>query len=288
MPKKQLVLMKQTIPIIIGTAIYAFGIHFFIVPNELTEGGVTGISLLFNYAWDIPLSLTTLVLNIPLFYFGWRFFGWRAMSLTIIGTLSLTFFLWVMEIVMNRGWLTPITFEHDFLLAALYAGLTLGTGLGIVFRFGGTTGGVDILARIGNKKLGWSMGQIILMMDTVIIGAAILYIPLEKILYTLVLVFITSRMIDLLIKGTHAAKAFMIITDHPERIRELIYEELSRGVTFISAKGAYSGQDKQVVYSVVYRQETRKLTALIHAADPQAFIIVSDVQSVFGEGFEKD
>lgn len=288
MPKKQRVLMKHVIPIMLGTAIYAFGIHYFVVPNELTEGGVTGISLLLNYGWGIPLSLTTLVLNIPLFYFGWRFFGWKALSLTIVGTLSLTFFLWVMEFFIKQDWMTPISFEHDFLLAALYAGLTLGTGLGIVFRVGGTTGGIDILARIANKRFGWSMGQIILFMDTIIIGAALLYIPLEKILYTLILVFITSRMIDLLIKGTYAAKAFMIITDHPERIRELIYEELSRGVTFIAAKGAYSGQHKQVVYCVVYRQETRKLTSLVHEADPKAFIIVSDVQSVFGEGFKSD
>lgn len=279
-------IFKTIVPIFLGTAIYAFGIHYFIVPNELMEGGVTGISILLNYAFHMPISLSILLLNIPLFYFGWRILGRNAMIYTIIGTLSLSFFLWVMEMIIARGWLTPFHYEQDFLLAALYAGLTLGAGLGIVFRYGATTGGVDIVARIGNKKRGWSMGQAILFMDAVIIGLAIFYISVEKILYTLILVFIASRLIDIIIKGLNAAKSFMIITDHPQKIAELITKELERGVTLFEAKGAYTNKGKQVVYCVVYRQETHRLTTLVSKADPHAFIIINDVHNVLGEGFK--
>lgn len=286
--KKVLTWLKTIVPITIGTAIYALGISLFVVPNELMEGGVTGISLLFNYVLQLPISITILVLNIPLFYFGWRILGRKTMGLTIYGTLSVTFFISMTEWFLNIGWLTPLQFEDDVLLAACYAGLIIGTGLGIVFRYGGTTGGVDIIARIGNKRGGWSMGQMILIIDAVIIGSALLFIPLEKILYTLILVIISSRVIDLVIKGAYAAKAFTIISNQPERISETIQDELERGITFFEAKGGYASDRKQVVYCVVYRHETRRLTQLVQHIDPHAFIIVSDVQSVLGEGFKSE
>jgi uncharacterized membrane-anchored protein YitT (DUF2179 family) len=282
------ILLKQFLPILVGTAIYAFGLHYFVVPNELMEGGITGIALLLNYSMNVPPSYTTLILNIPLFYLGWRIFGRKPMYYTLLGILSLSFFLWIMELLISYEWLSPFRSEQDYLLAALYAGLTLGTGLGIVFRFGGTTGGTDIIARVGNKIKGWSMGQTILIMDTIVIGVSLFYISREKVLYTLVLVFIASRMIDIIQKGTYAAKAFTIITEESEKITAMIYKEMDRGVTLFTAKGAFSKKQKEVIYCVVYRHETRRLTSLVRQNDPKAFIVIGDVQDVLGEGFKID
>lgn len=164
----------------LGAAIYAFGLLYFIVPNQLMEGRVTGITILLNYAFDLPIFLTTLLLNLPLFLLGWKVLGSNQIFYTGIGIGLLTFFLWVFERLIAGGWLIPFSTEHDFILASLYAGVTLGAGLGIVFRYGGTTGGVDIVARILARKFGWSMGQIILAVDIIIIGASLLYIPREK------------------------------------------------------------------------------------------------------------
>lgn len=278
---------KQMLPIIIGTAIYAFGLHFFVISNQLMEGGVTGISLLLNYALHLPPSLTTLLLNIPLFLIGWRALGRGSMGLTMLGTLSLSFFLWIMEWLIKQGWVVPFTTNQDYFLATLYAGVTLGTGLGIVFRYGGTTGGSDIIARMLNKWRGWRIGQVILGLDAAIIGISLFYIPREKILYTMVAVFIASKMIDFITEGAYAAKAYTVITEHSAELSGLITKEMDRGVTLLQAKGAYSQQSKEVVYCVVARTEMRQLQTLIKSVDPKAFIIISDVHDVLGEGFKE-
>lgn len=153
--------------------------------------------------------------------------------------------------------------------------------------FWGTTGGVDIVARILGRNFGWSMGQIILAIDIIIIGSSILYIPKEKILYTLVAVFISSRVIDFIQEGAYAAKAFTIISDDAPQIADLITAEMDRGVTLIPAIGAYSKQAKYMVYCVVSRQEIRRLSLLVKSVDPRAFVIISDVHDVHGEGFRE-
>lgn len=287
MTNKYLTLYRNIIPIMLGTAVYAFGLHYFVIPNELMEGGMTGVSLLINYALGIPPSLTTLVLNVPLFLIGWRVFGNQAMALTVLGTLFLSFFLWTMEMLIGYGWVIPLAGE-DYFLVTLYAGVTLGSGLGVVFRFGGTTGGSDILARIINKRKGWSMGQIILAIDVLVIGSSLLYIPKEKVLYTIVVVFIASRMIDFVTEGAYAAKAFTIVTENGELLAHRVTSELERGVTIFPAKGAYSRKDKEVLYCVVARQEARRLKMIIRSVDPTAFIIIADVQDVLGEGFKEE
>ncbi|GAA3405111.1 YitT family protein [Paenibacillus hodogayensis] len=277
--------LKSWVPIALGTAVYAFALHYFVIPNELMEGGVTGISLLLNYALDWPISITTLALNVPLFLLGWKTIGKSAMLYTVIGALTLSLFLRLMEVAIGHGWIVPFRAEHDFFLATLYAGLTLGIGLGIVFRFGGTTGGTDIIASLLSRTRGWSIGQVILAVDVLVIGSSLLYIPKEKVLYTLVAVFIASRTIDFITEGAYSAKAFTIISDEGDRIAEAITQEMDRGVTLFAAKGAYSQSGKNVVYSVVARQETRKLKGIVKSIDPQAFIVISDVHDVLGEGF---
>jgi uncharacterized membrane-anchored protein YitT (DUF2179 family) len=274
-------------PITLGTAVYAFGLHYFVLPNQLMEGGVTGIGILLNYAFGWPLSLSTLVLNIPLFLIGWRMLGGRSMFLTIYGTLSLTLFLWLIEQAAVSGLIQPFVMERDVLLAALYAGVTLGGGLGLVFRFGATTGGADIIARILSKNRGWSMGQIILAIDALVISLSLLFIPVERVLYTLVVVFIATKLIDFIQEGAYSGKAFSIITDHGREIAEAVTKQLDRGVTIVPAVGGYSRGSKEMVYCVVGRQEVRKLKLIVHAVDAKAFIVVSDARDVIGEGFRE-
>jgi uncharacterized membrane-anchored protein YitT (DUF2179 family) len=272
----------------LGTALYAFGLQYFILPNLLMEGGVTGISVLLNYAAGIPVSISTLVINVPLFLLGWRHLGRGPMIYTIGGTLLLSVFLWILEQGVSMGWFVPFTTEHDFILVVLYAGVTLGAGLGLVFRAGGTTGGVDIIARILHRWRGWSMGQIILTLDVVILSVSLIFIPKEKILYTLVIVFISSKIIDSIQEGVYAAKAFTIICEAPEKLAEAIAQDLERGVTLMPAVGAYSKNAKTVVYCVVSRFEIRKLKSLVRQHDKRAFIVINDVHDVLGEGFREE
>ncbi|GAA4843728.1 YitT family protein [Paenibacillus vulneris] len=279
---------KSFLPIMLGTAIYAFGLHYFVISNELMEGGITGIALLLNYIFHFPPSVTTLVINIPLFYVGLKVLGKQTMINTIVGTVSLSFFLWIMEQLIHSGWLVPFRSEHDYFLATAYAGVTLGVGLGLVFRNGGTTGGSDIIATIGKRYLGWSMGQVVLAFDCLVIGSSFFFIPKEKILYTFVVVFITSKVIDIIIEGAYAARAFTIITDQAEEIAAKITETMDRGATLIPAVGAFSKTHKHMVYCVVYRQEMKKLKDLARSIDPRAFIIINEVHDVVGEGFKPE
>ncbi|HEX7055934.1 MAG TPA: YitT family protein, partial [Bacilli bacterium] len=154
--------------------------------------------------------------------------------------------------------------------------------------FGGTTGGADIIARIGNKLTGKSMGQVILAFDATVISLSLFYIPREKVLYTLISVFIASRIIDFIQEGAYAAKSFTIVTDYAEPLAAAITKEMDRGVTLFPAKGAYSQKAKEVIYCVVYRHETRRLRSLVRRMDPKAFMIISDVHDVLGEGFKSE
>jgi uncharacterized membrane-anchored protein YitT (DUF2179 family) len=275
---------SRLVPIWFGTAVYAAGLHYLIIPNGFMEGGITGIGLLINYTLGIPLSFTNLALNVPLFLAGWVRLGPQAMGYTLYGTLVLSVNLWILEQIQRIGWTAPPVTD-DPLLAVLFAGTVIGGGLGIVFRFGGTTGGVDIVARIAQKARGWSMGQFILGFDAVVIGSSLLYIELEKVMYTLVVVFIATRVIDFIQEGAYAAKAFTIITDRAQELKEAIARRLDRGVTVFPARGGYSNADKEVIYCVVYKNESRRMQTLVKETDPKAFMIISDVRDVLGEGF---
>ncbi|MCM3783988.1 YitT family protein [Neobacillus mesonae] len=279
--------LKIILPIMLGTAIFSFGLLYFIIPNQLMEGGVTGITVLLNYAFGISPSISTLIINIPLFILGWKVLGGRQILYTGIGIALLTLFLGLFERLINAGYIVPFKTEHDFLLPALYAGVTIGTGLGIVFRAGGTTGGSDIIARILSRKSGLSIGKVMLGIDIIIIGSSIFFIPLDKILYTLVSVFIGSKVIDFIQEGAYSVKSYTIISDHAEKIAEKITVEMDRGVTLVPAVGAYSKQAKHVAYCVIPRQEIKHMQEIIRAADPKAFVIISDVHDVHGEGFKE-
>ncbi len=274
--------IKSILAIIVGSAIMGFGINAFNIPNHLAEGGITGISIILKLMFpQIDQGLVYLSLNVPLFFLGWKVLGRTAFIYTIIGTLSLSAFL-----SLFAALLTPHPIK-DTLLAALYAGVVVGAGLGVIFRYGGTTGGVDIIARVLNKYFGISIGRTLFFADMLVIGASLVYLSLENAMYTLVAVFIAARVIDFFQDGAYAGKALTIISDTPQQIANEILT-LGRGVTLLSGKGAFSGMDKQVVYCVVSRNEVTRVKGIVQEIDPHAFVIVNDVHEVLGEGFTLD
>ncbi|HDR4715870.1 YitT family protein [Bacillus cereus] len=279
--------MRNIIFILIGSAIFSFGIVNINIENHLAEGGFTGITLLLYFLFKFDPSYSNLILNIPIFFIGWRLLGRTTFLYTLIGTFSVSLFLWIFQRyeVLNLH----LNLQNDMTLAALFAGAFIGIGLGIIFKYGGTTGGVDIIARLAHKYVGWSMGKTMFMFDAVVIVVSILtYLSYREGMYTLVAVFIGSKVIDFMQEGAYAAKGATIISEKNDEIAAKILSEMERGATFLKAVGSYTKVERNVLYCVVAKNEIVKLKNIITSVDPHAFVAVSDVHDVVGEGFTLD
>ncbi|MDF1507741.1 YitT family protein [Robertmurraya sp. DFI.2.37] len=277
--------LKNIFFILIGSAIFSFGIVHFNMENNLAEGGFTGITLLLYFLYKFDPSYTNLILNIPVFFIGWKLLGRKVFIYTIIGTISVSIFLWLFQ----RYPFITIPLNDDLALAALFAGVFIGIGLGIIFRYGGTTGGVDIIARLAQKYIGWSMGKTMFMFDAVvIILSLIFYLSHREAMYTLVAVFVGAKVIDFMQEGAYSARGAMIISDKNEDISAKIMKEMDRGVTVLKGHGSFTKQEREVLYCVVGRNEIVRLKNLITSVDPHAFVSVSIVHDVLGEGFTLD
>ncbi|MFB7638423.1 YitT family protein [Peribacillus butanolivorans] len=276
--------LKNTIFILFGAGIFAFGLVHFNMQNNLAEGGFTGLTLIIYQLIGINPSYSNLVLNIPLFLIGWKYLGRTSFFYTIIGTVGLSVWLWVFEryqIEINLG--------NDLMLVALFAGVFVGVGLGIIFRYGGTTGGVDIIARFAHRYLGMGMGRTMFIFDAVVIGLSILtYLDYREAMYTLVAVFIGARVIDFMQEGAYAARGAMIISEKNKEIADKIMKDMERGVTVLRGYGSYTRTDREVLYCVVGKNELVRLKNAITSVDPHAFVSVSEVHDVLGEGFTLD
>jgi uncharacterized membrane-anchored protein YitT (DUF2179 family) len=276
--------LKNIIFILIGAAIFAFGLVHFNMQNNLAEGGFTGITLLLYFLFKFDPSYTNLLLNIPLFIIGWKLLGRNTFLYTLIGTVSLSVFLWIFQ-----RYQIEMPLNHDLTLAALFAGVFIGIGLGIIFRYGGTTGGVDIIARLVHKYIGWSMGKTMFLFDAVVITlSTIFYLSYREAMYTLVAVFVGARVIDFMQEGAYAAKGATIISEKHEEIANKILEEMDRGVTLLKGQGYFTKKERNVLYCVVGKNEIVRLKNVIISVDPHAFVAVSDVHDVLGEGFTLD
>ncbi|WP_141430510.1 YitT family protein [Bacillus sp. 03113] len=265
--------------IMLGSAIMGWGINCFNIANGLSEGGIMGIALILKYLFGWDPGLSSIIINLPLLWIGWRIMGRESFIFTIIGTVCLSVFLSVFQqysLVME-----------DKLLASIYAGAAVGIGLGIVFRFGGMTDGVDIIARLFQKYFGWSMGSTILLLDAIVLLLSLVYLDLERAMYTILAVFVGAKLIDYIQEGSYAAKAVTIMSTMPDQISEQILAELNRGVTFLNGKGGYTRQDKEIIYCVISRSETVKLRNIVHEIDPSAFVIFNKVHEVFGKGWKE-
>ena len=276
--------VKNIFFIILGAAIFAFGLVHFNMQNHLAEGGFTGITLILYQLFDINPSYSNLLLNIPLFFVGWRFLGRISFLYTIIGTVSLSVWLWIFE--RNQF---SIPLENDLMLVSLFAGAFIGIGLGIIFRYGGTTGGVDIIARLVQKYIGWNMGRTMFLFDACVIALSLLtYLDYREGMYTLVAVLIGAKLIDFMQEGAYTARGAMIISEKNKEIADVIMKDMDRGVTVLKGYGSFSKQDREVLYCVVGKNELVRLKNAITSVDPHAFVSVSIVHDVLGEGFTHD
>ncbi|MDY0323162.1 MAG: YitT family protein [Candidatus Carbobacillus sp.] len=274
--------IKQIIGITIGATIFAFGLNVFNIAHGLAEGGLTGFALLFKYVFDFPPGIFLIVTNIPLFLLGWRSLGHASMLLTIYGTLISSVLIDVMAPLAQ-----PMS--HDMLLAALYAGAFSGLGLGLIFRYGGTTGGSDLIARLVQRYWGISMGRTMFVIDAMVIMISMLtYLDRERAMYTIIAVYLGSRVIDFVQEGAYAGRMILIVSDHTTTIAQRIMNDLERGATLIQSRGAYTSQERPLLYCVVSRNEVVHVKQIIEDIDPAAFVVITDAHDIHGEGFTLD
>lgn len=272
---------KNYLAILLGSLVFALSLNYFIIANQLAEGGVTGVSLIIHYLTGFPVGLAILGLNIPIFALGWRELGRTFAFRTVLGVAAVSVFVDVTVPLLKLFQPPP----SDLLLAALFGGAASGLGLGLIFRAGGSTGGVDIVAQIAHHRYGVSIGRVMFTFDAVVLTAFGLLFNRNAALYSLVAMFVASRVIDSVQEGAYTAKAVTIISDNPQPIVRRITSELERGVTLLKGEGGFTGSPKEVLYCVVNRNEMARLKTIVHSEDPRAFVIVSDAREVLGEGF---
>ena len=264
----------------LGAFLLAIGLVLFLEPNTIAPGGVTGFAIVFKKIVDIPIYITNLAINIPLFIIGviilGKNFGWK----TLYCTALLSLFLKIIPVRV----VTP-----DLLLASIFGGLVCGVGLGIVFKSGGTTGGTDLAGSILNKFFpSLSIATFMMAIDILVVAfAGIVDKKVETSLYSIISLFVSVKVIDLILEGIGYLKGFLIITDKPEEISEKIMEELERGVTLFRGKGMYTKKEKDVLLCVVNRSQFTKTKEIVHYVDKQAFMMVTEISEVLGEGFEE-
>ena len=266
--------------ILIGSALYAAGFQFFLYPNAIVTGGVTGVAMIINYFSGFPVGVMTLIINVPLFIFSWKRFGLGFILASLAGTV-------LSSVMVDLFAMVPLEVTHEPLLGAIYGGIIKGFGLGIVYHTGATTGGVDIVAKFLRRKYQHiNFSTFILGLDVLVVLAfALIFRKYEAAMYAMICMFIASKVIDLVLFGAVNSKVCYIITDESESIKSAIMNELSRGVTFLRGEGAWSGKEKNVILCVIKQNQIVELKKLVQRLDEKAFMIVSDSREVFGKGF---
>lgn len=276
--------LKNYSLIILGAGIFAFGLNYIIIPQHLFEGGATGLTLITYYLFKIPVSLMNLLINIPLFILYWRIFGAKTLYSSILGTFAVSIWLAIFENIP-----LSLNLEGDLLISSLLAGICMGVGLGIIFNAGGTTGGTDIVARILHKYTGISIGRLMLTIDSCVLGLIVLvFKDIRMVTYTLIFVFIASRVIDLIGEGGYSGKGFIIVSPKAKELAQRINRDLNRGVTLLNGQGFYSESPVKVIYCVVGRNEMQEMKHIIQEIDPHAFTTITDAHEIMGEGFTLD
>lgn len=275
---------ENAVQTIIGGFIMGFALIFFLVPSDIAAGGVSGISTVLHYLFDLPVGIMVLVLNIPIFILGFVNFDSRFLITSIIGTLALSLSTQFFESDFFAAFL-PVS--NDMFLCSVMGGVLYGFGLGLALRSGGTTGGTDILSLVLKKWFPkFSVGQFIIIIDGVIVaGAGLAFGRLDTILYSAVMLFVSSTLADMMIDGVDFAKMVYIISEKEPEISRKIAEEVGRGSTALSGFSMYSGKTRNVLMCVMRKYQLPKLKEIVREEDDEAFVIVSDVKEVLGYGF---
>ena len=266
--------------IVIGAALYAAGFQFFLYPNAISTGGVTGVAMIINFLTGFPVGVMTIIINIPLFIFSWKKFGLNFIIASLVGTILASVFVDLFAQI-------PLEITHEPLLGAIYGGIIKGFGLGVVYQTGATTGGVDIVAKFLRRRYQHiNFSTFILGLDVVVIVAfAVIFKRYDSAMYAIICMYIASKMIDLVLYGAINSKVCYIITEKSAEIKDGLVNQLHRGVTFLHGKGAWSGEERDVILCVIKQSQIVELKRLVRAVDDHAFVIVSDSREVFGNGF---
>jgi len=265
---------------LVGTVMYALGVNVFATPNNIAQGGFTGLGIILNYIWNLPVGATIFVLNVPLFIISAKKFG----KAFIIKTVLVTGLISVV-IDISKSFL-PI-YTGDRFLASLFCGVLIGGGLALIFLRGATSGGTDILAKL--LRLRWphlSIGRVILGVDLIVIAlSGIVFQSLESSLYALIAIYTSTRVIDIIIYGSGNGKVLLTVTKKSDEITRAVTQKLQRGVTVLQVKGGYTNEQKNMVICAVRSSEVSKLNSIIREADENAFTIISEAGEILGEGF---
>ena len=266
--------------ITIGCAAYAFALIKFNIANQLADGGISGVTLILKGLFNFNPAYSTILINIPLILFGYRFLGRRAIIYTLYGTVMLSVFLWIWQQVP-----LSIDLHHDLFLAAMAAGITGGAGSGLLYRYGGTTGGTDIIARIFERFRGIPMGQTLLWLDILVLVVTRVYPDTRHMPYTILYSYVFSRLVNFILSGTYAAKGVLIISSKSQEIIDQVMTVMERGVSILHGEGGYSHKDRPVLYVVVSPSELHDLQMIVSELDKTAFMTIFDVNEAIGEGF---
>jgi uncharacterized membrane-anchored protein YitT (DUF2179 family) len=273
--------IKEILMITLGTVLAAAGFKIFLVPNMIAAGGVSGVATILYYLFKLPIGLVIIVLNIPLFILGIKFMG-KAFAMKTLYSLAL--YSALAEVIDVRG------IEGDMFIAAVYGGILVGVGLGLVIKADATTGGTDMAAKILNhrfKNIGVS--AFVFFVDFFVIFASGVFFSPVSALYAIASLYISTKMMELLLEGLHKAKAFFIITEKSEEVSQMILTKLERGVTLLYGRGMYTGERRDVLLCIVERlSEVENIKKEVRALDERAFVIAADIKEVLGEGFSKD
>lgn len=275
-------IVKDYLLFFIGSISYAVSVNCFTSPNNIAPGGLTGVGIMLNYLFELPIGTTVLIMNVPLFIWAYISLGGNFLGKTVVATLLSSVIIDIMEFINIPS------YSGDRLLAAIFGGVFSGAGLALIFLRGGTTGGTDLLARLLSRKFrAIPMGRMILLLDMIVVASTVLvYRNIESALYAVIATYVSTSVIDALLYGSDAGKVLFIVTKNPGEVSKTIIERVGRGVTILQGKGAYTGQDSGVLMCAVRRNEVFRIRDIMVKIDPSSFIIVGDATQVLGEGFK--
>lgn len=277
----------KTVMIIFGAFIAAFGLNIFLEPNNIAPGGISGLAMIANSVSNglLPIGVMTFVLNIPLFIMGYRELGKEFIIKSVIGTVLYSIMIDVVSYIPKSVYNVFYTGgEGHIMLYAIWGGLFIGLGYGMIFRGGATTGGTDIGARLLQRKMSWmTLGQLVLGFDILfLIIVAVTYQSVVAAMYTGIAVFVSSKIIDVVEAGVNYAKEIYIVTDKPREVADDILEHMQRGVTKLNGEGMYTGKSVSILWCIVYNRQLPQIRKIVDKHDPDAFIIVNEVRETKG------
>lgn len=272
-------LLKRGLMILIGAGLVSVGLEIFLVPNRIIDGGIVGISIITSHLTHLPLGMFLFLLNLPFLLWGYKQIGKTFAFSTLFGVSVMS---------VGTTLLHPIPqITDDPLLAAVFGGVILGIGVGLVIRNGGSLDGTEIVAIFFNKGTPFSVGEVVMFLNIFILGSAGFVFEWDRVMYSFIAYYIAFKMIDVTIEGFDESKSVWIISDNHKEIGEALLARLGRGVTYLSGEGGYTGDDKKVIFCVITRLEQAKLKSIVEEMDPGAFLAIGNIHDVKGGRFKK-